>query len=196
VFERHGFIAALRRHAPTYDVFAADAHFGYYRARSLVERLERDVIGPLRAEGYRELWLAGASMGGHGAVAYARMHPQRVAGLLLFAPYMGPKDVVDEVRRAGGLCRYTAPTGYVNDARGFARANFGFLRKLACQPSSVAVWLAVGRSDRLLAADATLGDALDSQRFLTLPGGHGWKVWTPALEHIAPLAIAPTNASR
>jgi hypothetical protein len=194
-FEDHGFVAALRRLAPDYDVIAADAHFGYYRARSLIERLERDVIGPLRAQGYRELWLAGASMGGHGAVAYARVHPQRVTGLLLFAPYMGPRDVVDEVERAGGLCKYQAPA-YTDDERGFARANYTYLRKLACQPSDVAVWLAVGESDRLLPADRTLGRALHPTHFLTLPGGHGWKVWTPALERIAPLALAPERGSR
>jgi pimeloyl-ACP methyl ester carboxylesterase len=195
-FEQQGFVAALRRHAPDHDVIAADAHFGYYRAHSLVERLERDVIGPLRAQGYRELWLAGTSMGGFGAVAYARMHPERIAGLLLFAPYMGSREVADEVVRAGGLCRYRAPERYVDDALGFARANFGYLRRLACEPSEVAVWLAVGQNDSLLPADQILGRALKPQRFLTLPGGHGWKVWTPALQRIAPLAIAPASASR
>jgi pimeloyl-ACP methyl ester carboxylesterase len=195
-FEKHGFVAALRRHAPQYDVIAADAHFGYYRAHSLVERLERDVIGPLRAQGYRELWLAGTSMGGFGAVAYARKHPARIAGLLLFAPYMGSSEVTAEVVRAGGLCKYRAPEPYVDDAQGFTRANFGFLRKLACEPSPVAVWLAVGQSDRLFPANEVLGRALAPQRFLTLQGGHGWKVWTPALERVAPLAIAPAAASR
>lgn len=195
-FEKHGFVAALRRHAPQYDVIAADAHFGYYRAHSLVERLERDVIGPLRAQGYRELWLAGTSMGGFGAVAYAREHPARVAGLLLFAPYMGSSEVTDEVVKAGGLCKYRAPERYVDDAQGFTRANFGFLRKLACEPGHVAVWLAVGQSDRLLSANRILGSALPPQHFLTPPGGHGWKVWTPALEQVAPLAIAPPAASR
>jgi pimeloyl-ACP methyl ester carboxylesterase len=135
-------------------------------------------------------------MGGFGAVAYARKHPARIAGLLLFAPYMGSREVADEVVRAGGLCEYRAPERYVDDARGFTRANFGYLRKLACEPSPVAVWLAVGQSDSLLPADEILGRALRSPRFLTLPGGHGWKVWTPALERLAPLAIAPAPASR
>ena len=195
-FVEHGFVDVLRRYAPEYDVIAADAHFGYYRADSVIERLDHDVIGPLRKEGYRELWLAGTSMGGHGAVAYARTHPERVMGLLLFAPYMGPGDVVTEVERAGGLCKYQPPNHDVDDARGFARANYGFLRKVTCEPSSVAVWLAVGKSDRLLRADQVLGKALDPKHFVTLPGGHGWKVWTPALERVAPLAIAPGGGSR
>jgi S-formylglutathione hydrolase FrmB len=183
-------VAALKRSAPDYDIVAADAHFGYYRKRSLIERLDHDVMAPLRNAGYRELWLVGASMGGHGAVAYARVHPERVAGLLLFAPYMGPRDVVAEVKRAGGLCKYRAPAKYVDDQEGFARANFGFLQTRICERHDLSVWLAVGDSDKLLAADQVVGQALEPARFLTLPGGHGWKVWTPAIESIAPRALS------
>jgi hypothetical protein len=109
---------------------------------------------------------------------------------------MGSSEVAEEVVKAGGLCKYQAPEPYVDDAQGFTRANFGFLRKLACEPGEVAVWLAVGQSDRLLPANRILGSALPPQRFLTPAGGHGWKVWTPALERVAPLAIAPAAASR
>ena len=189
-FEERGFVAALKRGAPDYDIVAADAHFGYYRTRSLIARLDQDVIGPLRQAGYRELWLVGASMGGHGAVAYARVHPERIAGLLLFAPYMGPREVVQEVQRAGGLCQYRPPSRYVDDQEGFARANFGFLRERVCDKHDLSLWVAVGQSDGLHLADAVLGKALEPARFLTLPGGHGWKVWTPAVERIAPRALS------
>lgn len=187
-FAERGFVDALRRLAPDYDIVAADAHFGYYRKRSVIERLEHDVIAPLRAQGYRELWLAGASMGGFGGVGYARKHPEHVAGLLLFAPYMGPRNVVKEVSRVG-LCAYQPPAPYVDDQDGFARANFAYLREVACGPSKVAVWLAVGDSDSLLPANKLLGDALRSERFVVLPGGHGWSVWTPAIQRIAPRAL-------
>lgn len=189
-FEERGFVAALQRGAPDYDIVAADAHFGYYRKRSLIKRLDTDVVGPLREAGYRELWLVGASMGGHGAVAYARAHPERIAGLLLFAPYVGPSEVVAEVQRAGGLCRYRAPARYVDDQEGFARANFGFLQARICERHDLAVWLAVGDDDKLLAANRVIGETLEPARFLTLPGGHGWKVWTPAIERIAPRALS------
>ena len=39
------------------------------------------IFGPLRARGYREIWLAGASMGGLGVVAYARTHPAKIRGV-------------------------------------------------------------------------------------------------------------------
>ena len=87
-FAQRGFVAALRRRAPAYDVIAADAHFGYYRSRQLLPRLHEDVIAPLRAKGYQRIWLAGASMGGFGGVGYVREHREEITGLLLFAPYM------------------------------------------------------------------------------------------------------------
>lgn len=129
--------------------------------------------------------LVGTSMGGFGAVAYAREHPERVTGLLLFAPYMGPSDVIDEVKRVG-LCRYRAPAaGPIEDQESFARANFGYLGEKACKTRDVALWLAVGADDRLFGANRTLGEALSPQHFLVMKGGHGWKVWTPAADQLA-----------
>lgn len=187
-FDEHGFVGVLARHAPGYDIYAADAHFGYYRKHTLLERLERDVIGPLRARGYRELWLAGASLGGFGAVAYARSHPEGIRGVMLFAPYMGPREVIEQVQKQG-VCAYREQPGAVDDEASFARANFAWLRKQACEDRSVSLFLAVGASDRLLAANRLLGDALDPAHVRILPGGHGWRVWTPALEQLAPVAF-------
>ncbi|HEX6245550.1 MAG TPA: alpha/beta fold hydrolase [Polyangiales bacterium] len=185
-FEKRGFVAALRRHAPEYDVIAADAHFGYYRERQLLPRLHDDVIEPLRAEGYRNIWLAGASMGGFGGVGYARTHPELVSGLLLFAPYMGPRKIVQEVQRVG-LCAYRPTVREpITDQDSFARANFDFLRQLTCERRDVPLWLAVGADDDLLAANQTLRPLLTAERFRVLPGGHGWKVWTPAVQALAP----------
>lgn len=185
----HGFIATLQQHAPQLDAFAADAHFTYYRKGILVERLEQDVVAPLRSRGYRELWMVGTSMGGMGAVGFARKHPERVAGLLLFAPYLGPREVVDEVVHAGGLCKYRPTLSKEDNEQAFARANLAFLRDVLCAPSSMSVWLAVGKDDRLLAANRLLGDVLPKERFLVLPGGHGWKVWTPAAAQVARRAL-------
>jgi pimeloyl-ACP methyl ester carboxylesterase len=188
-FREHGFVKELLAAAPTYDVIAADAHFGYYRKRNLLARLEQDVIGPLVRAGYREIWLMGASMGGHGAVAYARAHPEKIAGVMLFAPYMGPADVVAEVKQSGGLCAYHAPA-YEDSPEGFARANFGWLNEAACEKRSPQIWLAVGDRDRLLEADRVLATALPAERVRIMPGEHGWKVWTPAVRALASQAFA------
>jgi pimeloyl-ACP methyl ester carboxylesterase len=187
-FKDHGFVAALEQAAPRFDVFGADAHFGYYRKRTLLDRLEQDVIGPLRARGYREIWLVGASMGGFGAVAYARSHPTLVRGVMLFAPYLGPKEVVQEVS-VSGLCSYQPRIDHDQNEANFARRNFVWLRQQACETHDVSLWLAVGSEDRLRRPDSLLGGALSPSHVLVLPGGHGWKVWTPALQKLAPAAL-------
>jgi hypothetical protein len=55
----------------------------------------------------------------------------------------------------------------------------------------------VGDGDRLLPVDRLLAEALVPERFLVLPGGHGWEVWTPAVEQLAARAFQaePTIAS-
>jgi hypothetical protein len=193
-FFKQGFLDALKRHAPDYDVVGADAHFGYYRRRSVLRRLEADVIGPLAERGYRELWLVGASMGGHGAIAYARTHPEQITGLMLFAPYMGPTDVIAEVERAGGLCAYQ-DLPHDDTVDGFARANFLWLKQVTCDgPDKLPIWLAVGDEDRLLPVDRLAADALSDEHFLVLPGGHGWEVWTPAADRLAECAFSAEQA--
>ena len=55
-FVDQGFVDALRRSAPGYDIFVTDAHFGYYRGDfTVVERLHADVTKLLGSvEGARE----------------------------------------------------------------------------------------------------------------------------------------------
>jgi pimeloyl-ACP methyl ester carboxylesterase len=191
-FDGNGFVRVLRQLAPEHDVVAADAHFGYYRKGSIVAELHDHVVAPLIARGYREVWLSGVSMGGHGAIAYARSHPERITGLLLLAPYMGPKEVVAAVEGAGGLCTWHAPSEFAQDAPGFAAANFAWLQTVACRPGArISLWLGVGESDHLLAADRLLGDVLQADHFVRLQGGHGWEVWVPALAKLLSRSFAP-----
>jgi pimeloyl-ACP methyl ester carboxylesterase len=187
-FAENGFAAALEARAVGYDVFGADAHFGYYRTNTLITRLEQDVIGPLRARGYREIWLAGASMGGHGAIAYARSHPDKLRGVMLFAPYMGPGEVVSEVERVG-LCQYAPAPSREQNRQNFARLNFLWLKQQACVDRQVSLWLGVGSEDGLRKPDDILARVLAPSHVRILPGGHGWKVWTPAMEQLAETAF-------
>jgi len=193
-FDAHGFVAILHKNAPGFDIVAADAHFGYYNKNTLLEQLHTNVIGPLVARGYRELWIAGISMGGHGAVAYARSYPERVKGLLLFAPYLGPGDVVREVAQSGGVCNYSVATPIPQSRYGFAQANFVWLKDVLCRsPARVSVWVGVG--DRDQAQRDLLREVIAPDHYLVLPGGHDWSAWTPALEQIARRAFADASAS-
>ena len=171
-FAAEGFVDAVRAADPRVDVIAADAHIGYYLRNVIVDRLWEDVVAPARARGYARVWLAGISMGGLGAVAFARAHPDAVAGLCLLAPYLGD-DVVAEVRRAGGLARWR-PSGAPDD---FARL-WLFLKGYATgAPALPALWLGFGRADRFVAAHELLAAALPADRVLRADGGHDWLPW-------------------
>ncbi|MGB7542969.1 MAG: alpha/beta hydrolase, partial [Burkholderiales bacterium] len=88
-FVEQGFIQAVRASGASVDVAAVDAHMDYYIEHSVVERLEADVIAPARAKGYTRTWLMGISLGGMGALAYARGHAKEVEGVILLAPFLG-----------------------------------------------------------------------------------------------------------
>jgi len=187
-FDEYGFVRVLRKSAPGFDLVAADAHFGYYQNNTLVDQLHKSVIGPLVARGYRAVWVVGVSMGGHGAIAYARNYPERIKGVLLFAPYLGPNDVDDSVSQAGGICRYTAPDPVPTSPAGYAEANFAWLRDVLCTtPGKVSVWVSVGNKDE--GKRTLLRDAMEPDHYIVLPGGHDWDAWTPALERIAQTAL-------
>jgi hypothetical protein len=190
-FADHGFVEALKQNTAL-DIVAADAHFGYYRKKSIMTRLHDDVVEPLRKRGYREIWLAGASMGGIGAVGYARTHPRDVRGLFLLAPYMGPTDVVSEVA-ASGLCAWNGGAGKEDSVANFARANFVWLKQQACATHEVSLYVGVGSEDRSLRPDTVLGGVIPKDHFVVLPGGHGWKVWTPAITQLSRTAFDRSN---
>jgi hypothetical protein len=61
-YEAHGFLQAVRETGRAVDKLLVDAHLGYYAARTVLERLRQDVIGPARAR-YESIRLIGVSMG-------------------------------------------------------------------------------------------------------------------------------------
>src|SRR6185503_3878215 len=70
-----GVAKAIQEVWPEADVILASATFDYYRKGTLVERLHDEVVNPAVKAGYRRIWLAGASLGGMGAMLYEQQHP-------------------------------------------------------------------------------------------------------------------------
>jgi len=187
VFMAQGMVAIVRQLVPGAALFAADAHYGYYRSHSLRQRLHADVMKKVIAR-HGPVWLVGTSMGGLGAMLYARSKPQNVRGLILLAPYLGPSGIADPIRAAGGLCKWRAgPAPDTAAARAF-HLNWRWLQRQACEPGGLPIYIGWGASDRLRRANRLLGDALPAARRGTLPGGHGWKVWRPLLRRLGPRA--------
>jgi pimeloyl-ACP methyl ester carboxylesterase len=92
--KERGMARAIQEAWPRADVLLAAATYAYYRDGNVVERLHQDVVAPARAAGYARIWLAGASMGGMGALLYERAHPGALAGVVLFAPFLGDEKLL------------------------------------------------------------------------------------------------------
>jgi pimeloyl-ACP methyl ester carboxylesterase len=180
-FVRHGFPAALQRAGSRCAMLGVDSHLGYFEERSIVTRLQEDVIDPARARG-QDVWLVGISLGGLGALAYTREHPDAVKGLVLLSPYLGEDDVIQAVQAAGGLAAWS-PQG-ASGARD-SRDLWMFLQRLG-QPGSnlPPVWLGYGRSDRFAGPDGMLAAVLPAGRVVTLGGHHTWRTWRRLWEKV------------
>jgi pimeloyl-ACP methyl ester carboxylesterase len=175
-----GIAQAIQSAWPHADVVLANANFAYYRARTVVLRLHDDVVTPVRAKGYRHVWLAGASMGGLGALLYEREHPGLLAGVVLFAPFLGEPPLLEEIRAAGGVQKWEpGELASELDLRNYQRHLWKRVRAIAEKPELARrVWLACGTDDFLRSGAQLLATALPQSNFIEEPGGHTWKTWT------------------
>jgi len=180
-----GVAAAIHRGWPQADVLLVGATFPYYRTGQLVPQLEKNVIAPARAQGYREIWLAGGSMGGMGVLLYEWHHPGQLTGLVLLSPFLGDDDVLDEVRQAG-LARWQ-PRGLAPqmDGDNFSAHVWSMIKGWRAQPELARrVWLACGTEDPLFEDVQLLAPEIPPAQYFASPGGHNWKYWIPAVEDV------------
>ncbi|MCA9685587.1 MAG: alpha/beta hydrolase, partial [Myxococcales bacterium] len=107
-YDEHGFVELMHQSGMAVDILEVDAHYGYYRSRTLLERMEQDVLAPNRGR-YQEIWVVGISMGGIGALLTAWTFPEDIDGLILMAPYLGRRKTLRAIESAGGLARWQPP---------------------------------------------------------------------------------------
>jgi pimeloyl-ACP methyl ester carboxylesterase len=190
-----GIAESIQNAWPQADVLLADVTMPYYFEGRMPERLHNEVVLPARRRGYREVWLAGASLGGMGALLYDRRYPREMTGLVLLAPYLGEKDVIEEISDAGGLANWqpvsrpepaAVNTPALMQWRTAERGMWRYLKSWNDQSKARGrnVWIAYGESDRLNAVLPLVAPLLPKRHVLLIPGGHGWVVWTPAANEI------------
>lgn len=180
-FVRRGFVDVVRRHGVASGSVVLDAHYGYYASRSLHELLRRDVMDAAGKEGYRKVWMTGISLGGFGAASFAATHPERVAGLLLLAPYLGDESLIREIRRAGGARRWN-PGRIAEDD--FPRRLWAWLKhEHATGRGNMPIYLGYGKHDRFAPAHHLLEELLPPSNVCALPGGHDWRTWERLWSH-------------
>jgi len=179
-FARAGWIDAVAARGLPYAVVAPNTHVGYYRDQTVVDRLKAEVVDPILTQGASQVWLVGVSMGGLGALWYLKEHPQDVAGVVLFSPYLGSDEVIAEITDAGGLAAWE-PSEV--DPLDWERALWAWLHQLTSRPQLRSrIYLGYGRQDKFLAADRLLADALPADQVLVIEGKHRTKTFTQLWE--------------
>jgi len=173
-FSREGFAEAVATRELPIDLIAVDAHLGYYRKRTVIDRLHTDVIAPARAAGYESVWLVGTSLGGLGTLLYLRDHPDDLSGAIALAPFLGKDDAIQEITAAGGPTRWKPPA---NIASGDVGRELWSWLVSGERNTDVPLYLGWGSKDNLGPANRLLAELLPAERVLTIEGGHDMPTW-------------------
>ncbi len=174
-----GFVAAVRERGIAADLWIPALDHSHVMAGEVVEQLDRHVLGPAQAAGYREIWLAGISLGAFNALLCAASREVQLAGLCLMAPYPGTGDILAEISAAGGPVAWAATPA---SEAGHERV---FWRWLATRPAQAAlpVWFGSGSEDRFIRKQMMLAQLLPADAVYLTPGGHDWPVWQLLWQH-------------
>lgn len=192
---QQGFVAQVRERQIGADVVVVDSHIGYFRRMVIIDRLREDVIGPARAQGYRQIWLAGISLGGYGALLYAMLHPQDIAGVIAIAPFVAPTALLDEVNAAGGLARWRAPDPKTaSQSRDMGRRLLAWLQRYGQDAGLPVLYMGYGDSDRLQPGPPLMAGILPEPQVLRAPGGHDWPPWRQIWGEALDRALLPSSA--
>lgn len=178
-FVRNGFPEDLRRAGSRCVLLGVDAHLGYYFDKSVVIRLEEDVIGPARARGFEEIWLVGISLGGFGSLLYTKDHPDEIAGVVAIAPFLGERELTDEIAAAGGATSWTPrEMPQQKDFLAFWDWLKGYRSSTAgTDAEHPPLFLLYGEGDRFAKPNSLLADLLPGDHVFRVSGGHTWATW-------------------
>lgn len=197
---KSGIAQIIQREWPDADVELAGLTMAYYTDGQSTRRLHDEVMVPALKRGYREIWLAGTSLGGMGALTYSRDYPGEIYGMLLLAPYLGDGSITREIVKAGGLAQWNPGPPETLSPQTWQRELWRYLKSWSGDPARTRhVWLAYGDHDRLRPEIELLSPVLRRTHVFVLPGGHSWDVWkvaAPTMLRAATLdaATAPAHA--
>jgi pimeloyl-ACP methyl ester carboxylesterase len=177
-FRDAGFIDTLDAFGIEAEVVTVGAHFGYYAKRTLLTRLQEDIIAPARERGLTRIWLVGVSMGGFGSLMYSSQHPDEISGVVLFSPYLGDEELIEEIESAGGLEAWS-PGGEVSLEEDYQRALWSWLKRNLASSDGIPLYLGFGAAEKFVASNTVLAEAMPSGTVLVGEGGHTWTTWSP-----------------
>lgn len=187
-----GMVQAVRQRRLAVDVVLADAQLNYIYDGSMLQRLRQDVIGPLRARGYRRVWLTGISLGGYVALGYAMRHPDEIEGVLTLGPYLGRRPLVQAVGAAASPAQWRQ-TAQPREAEDFDHTLWMWLTQRPAE--APALYLGYGSEDRFAEGHRTLAGLLPPGQVDAVPGGHDWAPWRSLWARWLDRGLLPTRCT-
>lgn len=172
-FIEQGFVQAVRQRQLNIDLMMAELLFSQIADQSALPEIYNSLIEPAIAAGYKNIWLAGISIGAYMAMAYAGRYPDQLAGLLLLAPYPGNRMTTGEIAFAGGIKAW-APDAIPDEDT--ERGNWYWLKTHA-SATNIEVHLGYGEDDRFAESHLMMAQALPATRVDKVSGDHVWPVW-------------------
>src|ERR1700730_12083687 len=160
-----GFDTKVSQRELRLDLLFVDAEPRHFGDRRPLDQLKHDIVLPARALGCESIWLAGISLGGFVALAYAERYPQEIDGLCLFAPYLGNHMVTGEIERANGVHEWTPGELAEDDDE---RRIWRFIKEQRARQSPL--HLGYGREDRFAASHRMMASALAPESVDVVPG--------------------------
>lgn len=170
-FVREGFVQAVEDRGIAAWIVMAEVRAAYFSDDSIVRRIRESVVDRARARGIGRLWLAGISLGGLAALAYAARHAADIERIVLLSPYPGTREVLREIEHAGGLDAWRAPASG-SDAEQEAWA---WLRDRGTGGPRVECHFASG--DRFVEGQRRMAARLPANAVHEVDGAHGWNEW-------------------
>jgi pimeloyl-ACP methyl ester carboxylesterase len=173
VFDKYSVIDTIHKKNPNMDIVAVDAHFKYYEARTIVERLRADIIKPAIAAGYRKIYLGGTSLGGFGSLLYLKQYPDDLTKIFIIAPYLGDEQDYEY------LLENLAPPIPLRDV------NIWPWITLFPPELKDKIYLAYGADDKFAIPNKLLSKYLVEDHVFTQEGRHNWKTWAKLWPRLA-----------
>lgn len=173
-FFEAGFDRAAADRNLSLTMLAPDAHLGYYRSRSVLDRLGADVFSRPEVQAAEHLTVVGVSLGGLGSVLWAREGTRPPDQLVLLAPFLGSADIAAEVEASGGLGAWRRPASYGDPDFRKIWAWFQDWDQTGRRPAMFLSW---GRDDDLAPTLAPLAEWIGPGATHETPGGHDWAAW-------------------
>lgn len=172
-FIRQGFVSAVHERQSPIDLMMAELSFDQITNQTALTEIHNELIQPAVANGYKNIWLAGISIGGYVAIAYANRYPAQLAGLLLLAPYPGNRITTGEIVLAGGIQAWMPKSIADEDTE---LGNWDWLKNTA-NTTNIEVHLGFGEDDRFADGHQMMAQTLPASQVDKISGGHVWPVW-------------------